>query len=103
MRAADRLRGHQAGTNVHTRNTVASSARRRDHRRLSDVGWVISGEQTRVIFREQRSYDRHDLLGNALTLRAILGREPRTLRAYFEELAGTKPASRSTHEGKASS
>ncbi len=33
-------------------------------------------------------YDRHDLLGNATTLRAILGREPRALRAYFEELAG---------------
>ena len=31
-------------------------------------------------------YDKHALLGNALTLRAILGREPRTLRAYFEEL-----------------
>jgi len=33
-------------------------------------------------------YDRHGLLGSALTLRAILGRAPRTLRAYFEELAG---------------
>jgi uncharacterized protein YbjT (DUF2867 family) len=32
-------------------------------------------------------YDRHGLRGNALTLRAILGREPRTFRAYFEELA----------------
>ena len=32
-------------------------------------------------------YDRHPLKGNALTLRAILEREPRTLRAYFEELA----------------
>jgi uncharacterized protein YbjT (DUF2867 family) len=32
-------------------------------------------------------YDAHGLLGNALTLCAILGREPRTLRAYFEELA----------------
>lgn len=32
-------------------------------------------------------YDRHALVGNALTLRAILGREPRTLRTYFEELA----------------
>lgn len=32
-------------------------------------------------------YDAHGLLGNPLTLRAILGREPRTLRAYFEELA----------------
>lgn len=34
-------------------------------------------------------YDRHGLLGNPLTLRAILGREPRTLRAYFEELAAS--------------
>jgi uncharacterized protein YbjT (DUF2867 family) len=32
-------------------------------------------------------YDRIGLRGNALTLRAVLGREPRTLRAYFEELA----------------
>lgn len=32
-------------------------------------------------------YDHSGLLGNPLTLRAILGREPRTLRTYFEELA----------------
>lgn len=32
-------------------------------------------------------YNHHGLLGNPLTLRAILGREPRTLRAYIEELA----------------
>ena len=32
-------------------------------------------------------YDRCGLQGNALTLRAILGREPRTLRAFFTELA----------------
>ena len=32
-------------------------------------------------------YDAHSLLGNALTLRSILGREPRTLREYFSELA----------------
>lgn len=31
-------------------------------------------------------YDHHPLIGNPLILRAILGREPRTLRAYFEEL-----------------
>jgi uncharacterized protein YbjT (DUF2867 family) len=31
-------------------------------------------------------YDHHGLLGNSLTLRSVLGREPRTLRAYFEEL-----------------
>ncbi|WP_235890983.1 NmrA family NAD(P)-binding protein [Pararhizobium mangrovi] len=32
-------------------------------------------------------YDTHGFVGNALTLRAILGCEPRTLRAYFEELS----------------
>jgi len=32
-------------------------------------------------------YDRRGLQGNALTLRAILGREPRTLLAFFAELA----------------
>ncbi len=32
-------------------------------------------------------YDHHGLVGNSLILRAILDREPRTLRAYFEELA----------------
>ena len=31
-------------------------------------------------------YDHHGLVGNPLILRAITGREPRTLRAYFEEL-----------------
>jgi uncharacterized protein YbjT (DUF2867 family) len=37
-------------------------------------------------------YDEHGMLGNALTLRAILGREPRTLRAYLTELAAVAPA-----------
>ncbi|MBC8140344.1 MAG: NmrA family NAD(P)-binding protein [Armatimonadetes bacterium] len=32
-------------------------------------------------------YDKHGLVGNALILRAILGREPRTLRDYLAELA----------------
>lgn len=32
-------------------------------------------------------YDQHGLVGSSLTLRSILGRAPRTLRAYFEELA----------------
>ena len=39
-------------------------------------------------------YDRYPLLGNPLTLRAILGREPRSLRAYFEELAAGQSAAR---------
>jgi uncharacterized protein YbjT (DUF2867 family) len=34
-------------------------------------------------------YDQCGLRGSALTLRAILGREPRTLRSFFEELAST--------------
>ena len=32
-------------------------------------------------------YDAHGFAGNSLALRAILGREPKTLKAYFEELA----------------
>lgn len=39
-------------------------------------------------------YDHHGLLGNPLSLRAILGREPRTLRAYFEKLATASSESR---------
>jgi uncharacterized protein YbjT (DUF2867 family) len=38
--------------------------------------------------RMMAHYDRQGLPGgNAVTLRAILGREPRTLKEYFEELA----------------
>jgi uncharacterized protein YbjT (DUF2867 family) len=39
-------------------------------------------------------YDAHDLVGNPLILRTILGRKPRTLRAYFEELAAKPLSSR---------
>ncbi|RYG79441.1 NmrA/HSCARG family protein, partial [bacterium] len=37
-------------------------------------------------------YDAHALLGNPLTLRAILGREPRSLAAYLGELAASRDA-----------
>jgi uncharacterized protein YbjT (DUF2867 family) len=43
-------------------------------------------------------YDHQGLRGNALTLRALLGREPRTLRDFFEELAG--PLGSSAVHGK---
>ena len=43
--------------------------------------------QNSAIRKMFRWYDSHGLLGNSLTLQAILGREPRTLRAFFEELA----------------
>ena len=35
-------------------------------------------------------YDRHGLVGNALTLQAILGREPRSLRQFLADLAAGK-------------
>lgn len=41
-------------------------------------------EDMRAMFEH---YNHHGLLGSPLLLRAILGREPRTLRVYFEELA----------------
>jgi hypothetical protein len=41
-------------------------------------------------------YDHHGLMGNSLILRAILGREPRTLRDYLEELSKTLQASLQT-------
>jgi uncharacterized protein YbjT (DUF2867 family) len=46
-------------------------------------------EQRAMLQKMFNWYDRHPLVGNATTLRAILEREPRTLRAYFEELAAT--------------
>jgi len=46
-------------------------------------------------------YDRRGLQGNALTLRAILGREPRNLRAFFGELAEAGDAEHAAASGKA--
>jgi hypothetical protein len=46
-------------------------------------------------------YDKRGLMGNALTLRAILGREPRTLRAFFAELAAATDAKQAAASGKA--
>ncbi len=40
-------------------------------------------------------YDRYGLLGNALTLRAVLGHEPRSIRQFFADLvAGTMTTAR---------
>ena len=49
---------------------------------LSEDGPVRPGLQTMYAW-----YDAHGFLGNPLTLRAILGRDARTLKSYFEELA----------------
>jgi hypothetical protein len=35
-------------------------------------------------------YNHHGLIGSPVTLRAILGHEPRILRTYFQELAATE-------------
>jgi uncharacterized protein YbjT (DUF2867 family) len=45
------------------------------------------GEDANVMRPMFAHYDLHGLVGSSITLRAILAREPRTLRAYFEELA----------------
>lgn len=46
-------------------------------------------------------YDRRGLRGNVLTLRAILGREPRTLRVFFAELAAAGGPGYAASPGKA--
>jgi uncharacterized protein YbjT (DUF2867 family) len=46
-----------------------------------------AGEQAAGLKKMFDWYDARGLQGSALTLRAILGREPRTLRTFFEELA----------------
>lgn len=53
-------------------------------RRLDPASLGDSAQPMAPMFEH---YDKFGLVGNALTLRAILGREPRTLRSYFEELA----------------
>ncbi len=48
------------------------------------------GRDAQPMRRMFAHYDHHGLLGSSLTLRSILGRAPRTLRAYFEELANER-------------
>jgi uncharacterized protein YbjT (DUF2867 family) len=47
-----------------------------------------AGPRAAALGKMFRWYDHQGLRGNALILRALLGREPRTLRGFFEELAG---------------
>jgi uncharacterized protein YbjT (DUF2867 family) len=60
--------------------------------RAQKVDPASLGEETKPMRPMFEHYDRLGLLGNALTLRAILKKEPRTLRAYFEEIAVGTPA-----------
>ncbi len=54
----------------------------------ADAAHLLAGPVRDGLKIMDADYDKHGFPGgNALVLRAILGREPRTLRAYFEELA----------------
>lgn len=55
--------------------------------KANKVDQATLGEDAALMRPMFDHYDRSGLLGNPLTLRAILGREPRTLRAFFEELS----------------
>ena len=61
--------------------------------KIAASGNAGSGQATpmQAMFKH---YDHHGLLGKPLTLRAILGREPTTLRAYFAELAAAPQPAR---------
>lgn len=57
--------------------------------------WVQAAQIPEGSFREglrqlYAYYDQYDFLGNALVLRAILGREPRTMQQYIQDLATRK-------------
>ncbi|HEV2504706.1 MAG TPA: NmrA family NAD(P)-binding protein [Mesorhizobium sp.] len=51
----------------------------------------FEGDALAQLARVFESYTEFGSAGNSLTLRAILGQEPRTLRQYFEELAAIDP------------
>lgn len=57
--------------------------------------------QIHVLRQIHAHYAAHGSLGNSLTLRAILGREPRTLRAFIEELASDQHRANREAEPKA--
>ncbi len=63
--------------------------RRITPRRIDPASLPAEAQAMRPMFDH---YDRIGLRGNPLTLTAILGREPRTLRAFFEALAARHPA-----------
>jgi uncharacterized protein YbjT (DUF2867 family) len=57
-------------------------------RRKIEVGQADAGDDAPKPLKAMfEHYNHHGVLGSPVTLRAILGREPRTLRGYFEELA----------------
>lgn len=64
-------------------------AGRMDFDAWADRVGLPDGARRRGMQRLYAEYDQHGFAGgNSLVLRAILGREPRTLRRFFRELAG---------------
>lgn len=62
--------------------------------RVGTLDPSVLGDLPRDMKAMFEHYNHHGLLGSPLSLRTILGREPRTLRVYFEELAaGAGPSS----------
>jgi len=55
--------------------------------RVGTLDPSVLGDLPRDMKAMFEHYNNNGLLGSPLSLRTILGREPRTLRAYFEELA----------------
>jgi integrase/recombinase XerD len=110
---ADDLRGFQieqrdAGMPTPTMNSIVSALRfffthTVDRPDLGDVlereinaertDPVTLGHETAPMRPMYAHYDQVGLMANPLTLRAILDRPPRTLGAFFQELAGDKPGS----------
>jgi len=62
--------------------------------RVGTLDPSVLGDLPRDMKAMFEHYNHHGLLGSPLSLRTILGRAPRTLRVYFEELAaGAGPSS----------
>ena len=81
---------------IMNRHDVAALVSEVLHReiRVGTLDPSVLGDLPRDMKAMFEHYNHHGLLGSPLSLRTILGREPRTLRAYFEELAaGAGPSS----------
>lgn len=90
LAAAGQLDRHDVAALITEATGRQIRAERLDPDSLGDVA-----EPMRAMFSH---YDHHGLLSNALTLPAVLGRDPRTLRDYFLELAARPPDSLSPRE-----
>jgi uncharacterized protein YbjT (DUF2867 family) len=87
------------------RNVVAAKAEM--PKVQEPAGGAGGNSPSAAIEKMLRWYDSHGLVGNSLTLKAILGREPTTLRSFFKALAsgaesktGHSPTDKRTAHGR---